>query len=175
MKHLLKYGLPLLLCTLFSGDLLGQSSSNDNVSEACTGPEYRQFDYWIGEWTVKNINGEIIGESKIRRVSNGCAILEEWSGSSGVSGKSLNFYDSSQQQWRQTWVGGGGMILDLAGSLENGNMTLYDEKKTDEGPVIHRIRWTKLDDGRIEQRWDTSVDDGERWEQAFLGLYEAKD
>ncbi len=144
----------------------------DTISSSCNAPEYRQFDYWIGKWTVENRSGDVIGQSKISSVSDGCAILEEWNGASGVTGKSLNFYDSSQQQWRQTWVGGGGMILDLEGNLEDGNMTLYDEKLTENGPVIHRIRWNKLADGRIEQRWDTSTDGGETWEQAFLGLYE---
>lgn len=144
----------------------------DTISEACSGPEFRQFDYWIGEWTVRNTDGDIIGHSKISRISGGCAILEEWTSAGGSDGKSINFYDPGIKKWRQTWVGGSGMILDLAGNPEGGNMTLYDEKETPEGTVRHRIRWTLLDDGRVEQRWDTSADDGENWEQAFLGLYE---
>lgn len=148
------------------------TSLADTLSQACSGPEFRQFDYWIGEWTVRNTDGDIIGHSKISRISAGCAILEEWASAGGFDGKSINFYDPGIKKWRQTWVGGDGMILDLTGNPEEENMTLYDEQKSAEGMIIHRIRWTRLTNGRIEQRWDLSTDDGQHWKPVFLGVYE---
>lgn len=149
-----------------------QSNPSASISEACTGPEFRQFDYWIGEWTVRNARGNVIGSSIVSRISNGCALLEEWTSAQGNDGKSINFYDSSTGTWRQTWVGGSGLILDLDGGLVEGNMTLSQTKETPQGSVTHRITWTLLDDGRVEQQWETSVDGGKTWRQSFLGLYE---
>jgi hypothetical protein len=151
-----------------------QTSTSESISQACSAPEFRQFDYWMGEWTVRNTQGDVIGSS-VSRISNGCALLEEWSSAQGNDGKSINFYDSSIGQWRQTWVGGGGLILDLEGGLDEGNMTLSQTKETPQGSVTHRITWTSLDDGRVEQKWDTSNDGGETWRQSFVGLYERRD
>lgn len=153
-------------------DLNAQTNRSESISQACNAPEFRQFDYWIGEWTVRNTKGDVIGSSSVSRISNGCALLEEWSSAQGNDGKSINFYDSSAAQWRQTWVGSGGLILDLVGGLVDGNMTLSQTKETPQGSVTHRITWTPLVDGRVEQKWDTSEDGGETWHQSFVGLYE---
>lgn len=144
----------------------------DAIGAACEAPEHRQFDYWIGEWVVRNPDGEQVGSSRISRVSAGCGILEEWTSAQGPPGTSINFYDPSSETWRQTWVGGGGQVLDLEGGLEDGAMTLYGDRETEEGSVRDRIRWILLEDGRVEQLWDVSSDDGGTWGTIFRGLYE---
>ena len=125
------------LCLIY--DINAQTNSSESISQACNAPEFRQFDYWIGDWTVRNTRGDVVGSSSVSRISNGCALLEEWSSAQGNDGKSINFYDSSIGQWRQTWVGGGGLILDLEGGLVDGSMTLSQTKETPQGSVTHRI------------------------------------
>lgn len=174
MKHLIFVITILSLQTVIYSQTNAQSDTLSTTSQACEGQEFRQFDYWIGEWTVKNTQGDIIGSSIVSRISNGCALLEEWSSVQGNDGKSINFYDSSIEQWRQTWVGGGGLILDLTGGLVKGNMVLSETKERPQGTVTHRITWTPLDKGRIEQKWETSRDGGNTWQQSFVGLYELK-
>ena len=48
----------------------------------CSGPEYRQFDFWIGEWEAFGPNGQKGGDSKISLILDSCIILEEWTSAS---------------------------------------------------------------------------------------------
>ena len=175
MKHLILLIGFFIFSICITQYIHAQTSTSESISQACSTPEFRQFDYWIGEWTVSNTEGNVIGSSKVSQISNGCALLEEWSSAQGNDGKSINFYDSSIGQWRQTWVGGGGLILDLEGEPIDGNMTLSQTRNTPQGSVTHRITWTLLGDGRVEQKWDTSNDGGETWRQSFVGFYERRD
>src|SRR5262245_9787030 len=58
-------------------------------------PEYSQFDYWVGDWEVRNPQGQIVGYNTIQKVVDGCVILENWTSASGSSGKSINYYNSA--------------------------------------------------------------------------------
>jgi len=58
-------------------------------------PEYSQFDFWVGDWEVRNPQGQIVGSSSIQKVVNGCVILENWTSASGGTGKSLNYYNAA--------------------------------------------------------------------------------
>jgi len=54
---------------------------------------YRDFDFWIGHWDVYDPDGNFAGENLISVREGGCLLLEEWTGSQGGSGTSMNFYD----------------------------------------------------------------------------------
>ena len=129
----------------------------------CDTPEHRQFDFWIGEWTVTNPAGRTAGTNKISRIAGGCALLEEWTGASGLSGKSLNIYDTSRKVWHQTWVDGSGLLLQLDGTFESGSMRL--------GNATSRITWTPLEGGAVRQLWEQTNDGGKTWTVAFDGKY----
>src|SRR5512145_790904 len=101
----------------------GADQPSGPAPPSCSGESHRQFDFWLGEWTVTQ-NGKPAGESRIERVLDGCALLEHWSGTSGYTGKSLNFYDRSRGVWHQTWIDHRGSPLYLEGSFANGRMTL---------------------------------------------------
>ena len=55
----------------------------------CSRPEYRQFDFWIGEWEAFGLNGQKAGDSKISLILDSCVILEEWTSASVQPGHSL--------------------------------------------------------------------------------------
>lgn len=164
--------LVILVAGLLPPSLTAQEPDHGEIGDACAAEAFRAFDYWLGEWAVRNDDGEQVGSSRVTRVSAGCALLEEWMPVQGPRGTSINFLDPRSDTWRQTWVGGGGMVLDLEGAPADGVMTLHGERDTPEGPVEDRIRWIPLDDGRVEQRWDVSEDGGETWETIFRGWYE---
>jgi hypothetical protein len=139
---------------------------------ACTRAEHKQFDFWLGEWNVFNAQGQQIGSNRISRISNGCALLEEWQPGNGGEGKSVNFFDSSDNSWHQVWVGGDGTILRIAGGLKEGAMQLAGtDRKTPRGTVRDRITWTPQKDGAVEQRWEISTDGGANWQTGFIGFY----
>ena len=48
---------------------------------ACVASEFRQFDFWLGKWRVTGPKGNQVGTSEISRVSEGCAIREQWTSS----------------------------------------------------------------------------------------------
>jgi hypothetical protein len=139
---------------------------------ACAGPEFRAFDYWLGEWSVTDPDGKVVGSNIITAVSGGCAVLESWTSAQGPTGTSLNWYDPSSQRWTQLWVGAGGMILHLEGGVVNGAMEMTADGKTANGAAVrNRLRWTPLEGGKVRQHWEMSSDGGATWQTSFDGTY----
>ncbi len=141
-------------------------------SPACIATEFRQFDFWLGRWRVIGPNGKQVGTSEISRVSEGCAIREQWTSASGKGGMSINYYDPADHEWHQDWVGGDGTILHLHGGLKGDAMILSGETNSAKGPIRNRITWTPLPEGKVKQEWSTSPDNGSTWQSAFVGIYE---
>jgi hypothetical protein len=142
---------------------------------ACTAPEYRQFDFWLGRWNVTS-NGVLAGTNEVRAIHGGCALQENWigAGAGGISGTSLNLYDGATGRWRQTWVDSAGTLLQLAGGLVEGAMVLEGEQPGAAGApgIRHRISWTPSPEGTVRQVWEASHDGGNTWSRLFDGLYE---
>jgi hypothetical protein len=139
----------------------------------CDAPEYRQFDFWIGDWNV-SANGQAAGTNSIRRIHGGCALEENWqgAGAGGISGSSFNIYDRAAAKWHQTWVDASGTLLQLDGGMVDGNMVLQGSRPAQNGATaLHRISWTPNEDGSVRQLWETSLDDGASWSALFDGLY----
>ena len=142
---------------------------------ACESEQYRQFDFWLGEWTVTTPNGNLAGHNTITKGHGGCTIDESYSTPRGFNGKSFNIYDRQNGQWHQTWVDNTGQLLKLDGQFTNGSMVLAGPGKLPSGETItHRITWTPNSDGTVRQHWETSKDNGASWATAFDGLYTKK-
>lgn len=157
--------LPWLLLGAPIGLALAQTPAV--VTPAALPPEAKQFEFWIGEWTVTTPDGREAGVNRIEAVSNGRALLENWAGRSGFSGKSLNTYNPVRRQWQQFWVGSDGTILELSGGLDaSGSMVLSD--------ATNRIRWSPNTDGSVRQFWEVTKDGGRTWTVAFDGRYTKK-
>ena len=158
---------------MLAGAMHGQTAAPAPAVK-CTAPAYREFDFWIGEWDVHDPAGKRVGENRISRIHDGCALLEEWRGNGGVSGSSVNVYDRERGRWHQTWVDSGGGLLVLHGGFADGAMTLSGESLEAGPPVkrsLQRIRWQLQPDGRVRQLWEASTDDGRAWTIAFDGWY----
>lgn len=143
----------------------------------CSAPENRQFDFWIGSWNVENPSGVFVGTNDIAPILGGCALEENWKGSKGLVGKSLNTWDVLDRRWHQTWIDSSGNLLKLSGGLTDGKMVLSGEQPSTDKPgttVRHRITWTPLEPDKVRQFWETSSDNGTTWEVAFDGLYVRK-
>jgi hypothetical protein len=144
----------------------------DPPAAKCVAAEMRQFDFWVGNWTVTD-RGKLAGRNHIERILGGCALLENWSGAQGGAGKSLNFYDSDDSRWHQTWIDASGGALFLSGRFENGAMRMSGERAAaGETPAMrHRITWSPLPDGRVRQLWESTPAGREEWSVQFDGLY----
>lgn len=143
----------------------------------CTADPHRQFDFWIGDWTVsRSDNGQHAGDNRIETVLGGCALHESWTGAKGYRGYSYNAYDASRGVWHQTWVDASGGLLLLEGKFEAGKMVLEGQQKQADGKtVLNRITWTPLDGGTVRQRWDFTADGGKTWTVQFDGIYAKRD
>jgi hypothetical protein len=141
--------------------------------QACTDATYRAFDYWAGDWEVTDSAGKTVyGKNRITLEEQGCMLREQWAGSRGGTGQSLNFYDPLLRTWRQVWVGSDGQVLDIRGAPVDGAMRLEGDGPMPGGKVVrHRATWTKMPDGRVRQFWEQSSDAGATWTVAFDGWY----
>lgn len=169
--------IPMLCLLALCGGAWAQDEETGPVAPAlpspCSGAEYRQFDFWIGNWTVFS-NDEEAGTNSVEPILGGCAIQENWQGTGpgGVSGTSFNIYDRANDQWHQTWVDSSGTLLELDGGLVAGSMVLQGERPAADGAgtATHRITFTPNPDGSVRQLWEASSD-GETWTVLFDGLY----
>lgn len=145
-----------------------------NAIFACEGPEYRQFDFWLGQWTVYTVDGKVAGENDISLREDGCVLQEQYVTAGGYKGESLNIYDKSRQRWHQTWVDNQGGLLQLDGGLRNGVMVLegmaFIAPDTER---LNRISWTPNPDGTVRQHWQYQEPSGE-WKTVFDGLYKRR-
>ena len=137
----------------------------------CEAPEFRQFDFWIGDWQVFKPDGTVAGTNRIEREYGGCVLHEHYQTAKGYSGESLNTYDPGRKRWHQTWVDNTGTLLLLDGNLQ-GRAMVMEGSTTDAAGVEtrHRITWTPNDDGSVRQHWQ-STDATGAWVTAFDGLY----
>jgi hypothetical protein len=73
---------------------------------ACGGPEYRQFDFWLGDWNVYARDGSLAGTNDVTREMDGCVLQEHWvaAGPPARRGSSFNTWSPAFRRWHQTWV-----------------------------------------------------------------------
>lgn len=135
----------------------------------CQAPEYRQFDFWLGDWDVTTpANPGSSSRNRITSINGGCTLREEYTTPLGYEGTSLNFYDATRRVWHQTWIDNQGGALYLEGRLEGRSMVLAT---TTDPQNVQRITWTPLDDGRVRQHWEATTDGGKTWSTVFDGYY----
>jgi hypothetical protein len=140
---------------------------------ACGAPEHRQFDFWLGDWDVRDAAGKLLGQNRIARMHKDCVVFENYRAGE-FSGSSLNVYDGDRKVWHQTWVDSSGGLLVIEGGFRDGKMILAGESIDAARPgvrVDNRISWQPLPDGRVRQLWETSTDKGATWITTFDGYY----
>jgi hypothetical protein len=139
--------------------------------EACALPARHQFDFWVGDWDVRNPDGKLVGRNRITRVHGGCALEEQWTGNGNVSGSSLNAWDADRERWHQTWVDNTGGVLLLDGGIRDGRMVMTGTSGSGSERALQRVTWQPLPDGRVRQTWEASKDGGGGWSVVFDGFY----
>ena len=159
MKKLLLFA----ACVFFSSVVFSQ--------KPCSRPEYRQFDFWIGEWEAFGLNNAKAGDSKISVILDSCVILEEWTSANAqqgliYTGKSFNSYNAATRQWQQTWADNTGNTTEfLRGEGSDGKIIYYADKVT--GPkgevFMRRLSFTKLSADKVRQLGEKSDDAGKTW------------
>ncbi len=132
-------------------------------------PEARQFDFWIGEWEVRDPQGQLAGNSSVQLILGECVIFENWTPTAGASGKSFNVFNKATGKWQQTWVDSRGAVMELRnGEYKDNRLTFYDEKATvSDKPAINRLTFVNLSPERVRQLGESSTDGGKTWATTF--------
>jgi hypothetical protein len=160
--------------TIVAVAALACAASAAIAAGACAGSEHRQFDFWLGEWSVRTPDGKLAGVNRIASEYGGCVLHERYSTAGDYSGESLNMYDAARRVWHQTWVDTAGTLLLLEGGLRGASMVLEGQGVGADGEIKrHRITWTPNADGSVRQHWE-STDRRGQWSTAFDGSYTRK-
>ena len=163
----------LLMIPMTAALLLPASAAEE--SRPCSAPAHRQFDFWIGEWEVRTPDRALAGINRINSIQRGCGLRENWEGTDGMTGTSLNAYDAARGLWHQTWVDSRGSILLLEGQFKDAKMTLGGSRRSPRGGTVQdRIIWEPLTGGVVHQLWEHSTDGGKSWTVVFDGRYTRK-
>ena len=164
-----RFCLALLVALCFAFNSFAQSPANSCGAK----PEYRQFDFWIGEWDVQ-ARGQHAGTNSVQLILGKCVVFENWTGARGMNGKSFNVYNAAKGKWQQTWVDDRGVVLELTGEFKDNAMRLAGEVVRNGQKILHKLTFFPLEGGRVRQLWESSQDDGKTWSTVFDGLYVRK-
>ena len=164
----------MLLALVCSFAAFGESDTPP--APACEAPQYRQFDFWLGDFEVLDADGRRAGHNHIESTQAGCLIVERWQGAEGGTGQSYNFYDPGRKRWRQLWVSTGA-VIEIEGGLTaepdgRSSMLLNGEirYRRDGRVAPFRGRWTPMDKGIVRQFFEEQQADG-NWAAWFEGFY----
>ncbi|HZU23691.1 MAG TPA: hypothetical protein VE998_12735, partial [Terriglobales bacterium] len=73
-------------------------------AKPCTRPEYRQFDFWVGDWNVTEKDAATsTAHVRVDRILGGCVLREHYEDDTGAVGESFSTYDVGRRVWHQTW------------------------------------------------------------------------
>ncbi len=131
------------------------------------------LDFWAGDWEVRLADGSLAGHSQVTRQDGGCAVLEQWRGSGGSAGTSVNYFIPSLGQWRQVWVGSGGTLVDMLGGSIDGGMRMEGtiEYVVSKQVLAFRGSWTENPDGVVRQLLEQFDVNSGGWQIWFDGYY----
>jgi ketosteroid isomerase-like protein len=148
--------------------LLTDASAQVPSALLCTSPEYRQFDFWIGDWDVFEPDSSTsTAHVRINRILGGCALREHYEDNSGAVGESFTTYDIGRKLWHQTWVTNRGRLLTIEGGPEHGAILLAGAYYREDGQEV-RVRgtWTPMG-STVRESAVTSSDGGRTWQPWF--------
>jgi tetratricopeptide (TPR) repeat protein len=142
--------------------------------DAAAHPEYRQLDFWIGEWNVYSGKTKV-GESSVRLILKDCAIFENWTDTAGSQGKSFNMFSPATKMWNQYWVSENGSPMLFSGKLESGEMRYHLEQPSPGGKSLRRnLTFSKLGPDKVRQYSEGSLDGGKTWTTEYDFTYVRK-
>jgi hypothetical protein len=164
----------LFLCVAILGAARGAfADAPKPTASKCTAPEYRQLDFWLGDWDTFEPDGS--GPSQARThvdaVLGNCAVHELYEQIDGLVGDSLLSYDAVKKMWQQTWVTNFGSLMMIWGTFKDGALVLEGDSHTRDGKTwTMRVTWKQEGKG-VRESAVRSKDGGKTWEPAFDVLF----
>jgi hypothetical protein len=138
-------------------------------SISCAAPEYRSFDFWVGDWDAFDVDNpnKKVAHNRVDRILDGCVLLEDYQSAEGEHGQSFTIYDASRKVWHQTWVTNQGALLVIEGNMRGAEMVLSGTDLTADGKKRYvRGTWMPASGG-VREIAVTSTDGGKTWRPWF--------
>jgi hypothetical protein len=144
--------------------LAQQGTGPANNAPACSQPEAKQFDFWVGKWNLEWGTGSK-GRNVIERSLGGCVIVEHFDGTPAIPlrGMSVSTYNAPRGKWQQTWVDNQGGYLDFVGEYKDSKMTLQRRATVNGKEVMQRMVWYDILKDSLQWNWERSDDEGKTW------------
>ena len=146
----------------------------------CSAPEYRQLDFWVGEWELEYDRGDGTTGSATNSITKdefgSCVIVERFAMPTGYSGASYSIYDRGKKQWRQMWVDNNGGTFTLVGGPAEGQPHRFELRTVEPtGPtqLLRRMIWEDVEPDRLVWRWQSLQGDGS-WKDEWVLNYRRK-
>ncbi len=151
---------------------------------ACSEPERRQLDFWLGDWDVairvrpgptSDAWTEARGMNVVRPILGGCAVEESFHGDgpgAPWAGRSFSTYWPRAHEWRQTWVDDSGSYLAFRGGPEGDSFVLDGERPTEPGKT-RQMRMVFKDIARdsLFWSWEQRAEAGTAWAPVMTIAY----
>jgi len=129
----------------------------------------RQFDFWVGEWDVTvGAHGPPAGRSSVQKILEECVVFENWTGSGGGGGKSLNAFNRALGRWQQFWVDQFGTVTEYRESEWKGSsLVLTAPTAPPDTSAWLRMTFTPVDANTVRQLGEGSSDGGKSWSMRY--------
>lgn len=134
-------------------------------------PEFRQFDFWVGEWEVRptGVPNFVAGTSSIQLINGSCTVLENWTGGKGGVGKSFNLYNAATKKWQQIWVDNSGGLTIYTGEYRDKAMRFDSGERVAPNGTTSKVRLTffHVAADTVRQLGENSADGGQTWTTGY--------
>jgi hypothetical protein len=145
------------------------SAEPTRVPASCAAPEYRQFDFFAGDWDTYDVGApsKLVARNRVSLILGGCVVHEVYRQTDGLVGESFSIYDASRGGWHQSWVTNHGALLLLDGGLEGDRMALTATEKASDGTTsLLRGVWRR-EGTAVRETAERSTDGGKTWTPVF--------
>ena len=138
---------------------------------SCSAPIYHQYDFWVGDWTVTNKQGKVVGTDSVTRQLDGCVVYERYIDAGDKSvGIGMSSAQPGNKTWHQTFMDDSGVVVTLDGTFHDGVMELRGTNYPAGGAVMSDALW--IPHGSVvEEIWKVSTDAGRTWKVRFDGFF----
>ncbi len=141
----------------------------------CEDVEFKQFDFWLGDWDVASASDGIHqGSSHISKEMNGCVVWENWTTAGGAYfGKSYNTWNVNLKRWEQYWVDTSGGVMFFHGGMKENVMDYWtdDVSQSTGGTLLRHLQFFNLGPDKVRQFSQGSSDGGKTWHTEYDLIY----
>lgn len=159
-----------------------------SAAAACSSPQARQFDFWLGKWDIQQkilqSDGtwlELPAHNSVTSVMDGCALLERWRGKvkffwegmqhvESMEALSVRAYDPKSQTWRIHWMSSRTPTFGepFEGNFHEKHGEFFSTRQGPRGKQLSRIVFSDIRKRSVHWELAISNDDGATWTQVWI-------